>query len=475
MRRKRSTPKLALFAAITLTAPITPAAAQDLLWVRQFGTATSDVVSRVAVDGAGNACIAGATGAIRRDVFHAKYDPAGALLFTRQFGTTEDDFAHDVAVDGADNAYIAGFTKGNLGGSNAGRHDVFLVKYDTAGTRLWTRQIGTGREDVATGVAVDGAGNAYITGETAGSLGGPNAGGYDAFLAKYDAAGNLLWTRQMGTEFNDRAQDVAVDGAGNAYIAGHTSGSLGGPYAGNGDAFLAKYDASGTLLWTRQTGTTGIDQAWGVAVDDVGNAYITGWTSGSLGGTNAGGHDTFLAKYDTAGALLWTRQAGTAGIDVAYGVAVDGAGNAYITGITHGNLGGTSAGSGDVFLASYDAAGNLLWTRQTGTEFNDVAYGVAVDGTGNAYIAGRTYGSFGGTNAGLSDAFLAKYSEALCYADCDQSTGPGVLDIFDFLCFQNSFVNSEPYACDCDTSTRPGVCDVFDFLCFQDAFVAGCP
>ncbi len=62
-----------------------------------------------------------------------------------------------------------------------------------------------------------------------------------------------------------------------------------------------------------------------------------------------------------------------------------------------------------------------------------------------------------------------------CYADCDQSTGVGVLDVFDFLCFQNSFVNAEPYACDCDTSTGPGVCDIFDFLCFQDAFVAGCP
>ena len=62
-----------------------------------------------------------------------------------------------------------------------------------------------------------------------------------------------------------------------------------------------------------------------------------------------------------------------------------------------------------------------------------------------------------------------------CYADCDKSTGNGVLDVFDFLCFQNSFVNSEPYACDCDTSTGAGVCDVFDFLCFQDAFVGGCP
>ena len=89
-------------------------------------------------------------------------------------------------------------------------------------------------------------------------------------------------------------------------------------------------------------------------------------------------------------------------------------------------------------------------------------------------VAGYTRGSLGGPNAGNWDVFLARYSEVSCYADCDESTGVGVLDMRDFLCFQNSFVNGERYACDCDKSTGLLVCDIFDFLCFQNAFVNGC-
>ena len=109
-----------------------------------------------------------------------------------------------------------------------------------------------------------------------------------------------------------------------------------------------------------------------------------------------------------------------------------------------------------------------LWIRQFGTTGPDGAYALTPDGAGGVMVAGWTRGSLGGPNAGRADVFLARFAES-CYADCDQS---GVLDIFDFLCFQNSFVNGEPYACDCDPNPA---CDIFDFLCFQNAFVAGCP
>ena len=109
-----------------------------------------------------------------------------------------------------------------------------------------------------------------------------------------------------------------------------------------------------------------------------------------------------------------------------------------------------------------------LWITQFGTGTSDQAYALAPDGAGGVMVAGWTRGSLGGPNAGRADVFLARFAES-CYADCDQS---GVLDIFDFLCFQNSFVNGEPYACDCDPNPA---CDIFDFLCFQNAFVAGCP
>ena len=225
---------------------------------------------------------------------------------------------------------------------------------------------------------------------------------------------DLAWARQIGTTTDDYGQSVAVDGSGNAYISGYTYGSLGEPNAGLFDAFLAKYDSSGSVLWTRQIGTTANDESCSVAVDGSGNAYISGWTYGSLGGPNAGDGDVFLAKYDSSGLLLWTRQIGTTTWDVSQSVAVDGLGNAYISGYTYGSLGGPNPNPGyaDAFLAKYNSSGSLLWTRQIGTSADDGSGSVAVDGLGNAYISGETYGSLGGPNpnTGSGDAFLAKFS-----------------------------------------------------------------
>ncbi len=457
-----------------------PVHAQELLWTRQFGTTKIDAGLGVAVDSAGNVYITGWTegslfgpSAGRHDAFLAKYDSSGTRLWTRQIGTSNSDFSRAIAVDGEGNAYITGSNAGGFGGPGFGGNDVFLAKYDASGTPLWARQIGTSEKDDGVGVAVDGVGSAYITGYTSGSLGGTSAGHADAFLAKYDASGTLLWTRQLGTSDTDRGHAVAVDGTGNVYITGLTWGRLVWPTFGIVDVFLAKYDTSGTLLWTRQTGSPVTDEPYGLAVDNAGNAYITGDTLGSFGGPNAGLTDIFLVKYDTSGTLLWTRQASTREWDAGRGVAVDRAGNAYITGLTHGNLGGPNANltgdTSDFFLAKYDTSGTLLWTQQAGTFWDDPGLGVVLDGVGNAYITGTTKGPLGGSNAGDWDAFLVKYGNVSCYADCD---GSGVLDFFDFLCFQNSFVLGEPYACECDPDPA---CDIFDFLCFQNAFVGGCP
>jgi hypothetical protein len=149
----------------------------------------------------------------------------------------------------------------------------------------WSTQIGTAEGDQCVAVAVDAAGNAYISGSTFGSLSGTNAGSLDAFLAKFDAAGNVLWTRQIGTAHFDSGTSVAVDGAGNAYITGTTGGGLGGPNAGFDGAFLMKFDPSGSQVWSRQIGTTDDDSSVSAAVDGAGNAYISGLTSGHLAGS----------------------------------------------------------------------------------------------------------------------------------------------------------------------------------------------
>jgi phage gpG-like protein len=193
--------------------------------------------------------------------------------------------------------YISGYTDGSLGGSNAGPPDAFLTKYDASGVLEWSRQIGTPSYDYSNSVAVDGAGGVYISGHAWGSLGGPTAGDYDAFLVKYDASGVLQWSRQIGTSSQDGSYSVAADGAGGVYITGWTKGGFGEPNAGYDDAFLVKYDDSGNLLWSRQLGTSSYDYGNSVAVDGAGGVYISGHTWGSLGGPNAGGCDAFLVKY----------------------------------------------------------------------------------------------------------------------------------------------------------------------------------
>lgn len=478
--------RIGFIVLLSALVPLSPAWAQNLLWTRQLGTSANDEGRGVAVDSAGNAFITGYTkgslggsNAGSEDIFLSKYDASGALLWTQQMGTTTSDWSSDVAVDTAGNAYITGSTLGSLGSSSAGGRDAFVAKYNTSGALLWTRQLGTSSFETSEGVAVDGTGNVYITGTTQGSLGGANAGSYDFFLAKYNTSGALLWTRQLGTALYDGGTSVAVDSAGHAYIAGRTQGNLGGQNAGFNDAFVTKYDASGSLLWTQQIGTLKHEYCLGAAVDNAGNVFISGYTYGNLGGTNPDPTgttpDAFLTKYDTSGTLLWTRQLGTSREEQGWGVAVDNAGNVYQCGLTTGSLAGPNAGGYDTTLSKYDASGVLLWTHQAGTTGTDWNLGVAVSGASDVYVTGSTDGSFGGANAGRYDVFLSKYGDAPCYADCDQSTGAGNLDVFDFLCFQNSFVNGNAYACDCDTSTGIGVCDVFDFLCFQDAFVGGCP
>ncbi len=471
---RRDTAARVLGLGLLFFAPVTPAAAQDLLWTRQFGTSASEDGAAVAVDGAGNEYITGYTygelagpNAGYSDAFLAKFDAAGVLLWTRQFGTSAGDAGYGVAADGAGNAYIAGGTTGSFGGPNAGYSDAFLAKFDASGTLLWTRQVGTSATDAGIGVAVDDAGNAYMTGYTEGSLGGPNAGEFDAFLAKFDASGTLLWTHQVGTPAQDLGFSLAVDGAGTAFITGYTWGSLGGPIAGETDAFLAKYDPSGVLLWTRQFGTSAGDVGQAAAVDGAGNAYITGLTYGNLAGPNAGFEDVFLAKFDASGVLLWMRQFGTSAGDAGFGVAADDAGIAYITGSTSGSLGGPNAGYSDAFLAKFDALGTLLGTSQAGSSMDDTAWGVAVDDADNAYITGYTTGSLGGPNAGEYDCFLAKFGPPPCDADLD---GNGALDLFDFLTFVNLFNAADPRA-DCD---KNGTHDLFDFLCFVNSFNAGC-
>jgi hypothetical protein len=333
-----------------------------------------------------------------------------------EFGTSAKDRATSVAVDGSGIVYVVGHTNGALPGqTSAGQTDAFLRKYDGAGNLQWTRQFGTSGGDIARSTSVDGSGNVYVVGDTNGTFPGQTGAGTDTFVRKYDSAGNVLWTRQFGIPTETTwPGGVTVDESGHVYVVGETTGTLPDQTrVGANDAYVRKYDSAGNELWTRQFGTVSGEMANSVSVDGGGNVFVAGTTAGELPGqTSAGDTDAFVRKYDGAGNALWTRQFGTTGLDFGNSVAVDASGNAYLAGNTGDTLPGqTSAGSSDAFVTKYDGAGNALWTRQFGTNTIDKANAASVDGSGNAYVAGSTQGgTFAGqTSAGKTDAFVRKY------------------------------------------------------------------
>ncbi|HVS08921.1 MAG TPA: hypothetical protein VMS76_03530 [Planctomycetota bacterium] len=420
LAHSRSNPLLAVDTlcrlALALASATLTAAGQSQAWIRQLGTSNRDLARAAAPDGSGGVYLGGwTTGSLggpsagNDDAWLARYDSAGNQLWIRQLGTVGDDNGYAAAADGSGGVYLSGVTDSSFGGSHAGGFDAWLARYDGAGNPLWIRQLGTSANDVEWAAAPDGSGGVYIGGNTTGSLGGPNAGLRDAWLARFDSAGSQLWIRQLGTSGNERGLAAAPDASGGVYFVGETEGGLGGPNAGSYDAWLTRYDSAGSQLWIRQLGTSAYEGTNAAAPDGSGGVYVGGNTSGSLGGLNAGDADAWLARYDSAGNQLWIRQLGTGLADEVYAAAPDGSGGAYVGGTTLGSLGGANAGSYDVWLAHYDGAGNQLWIHQLGTSPEDGARAAAPDGLGGVYVGGHTYGNLGGPNAGERDAWLARY------------------------------------------------------------------
>jgi hypothetical protein len=190
----------------------------------------------------------------------------------------------------------------------------------------WTNLYGTSSGDGGYGITMDAINNIYITGYTGGTLDGQaHAGGSDIFIIKFNASGHKLFTRLSGTSSEDVGRSIAVDISGNICITGHSAGALDGQTnAGGNDIVTMKFDASGNKLFTRLSGTTGNNIGWGIGVDTNGNMYVTGETEGSLDGqTNFGGDDIFLIKYDALGNKVFTIQYGTSGVDQGRSLAVD--------------------------------------------------------------------------------------------------------------------------------------------------------
>ena len=430
-------------------------------WTQQLGTSTWDEGKDVTTDSSGNIYVTGWTGggldgntnSGNSDIFLVKFNSSGTKQWTKQLGTSSMDFGSGVTTDSSGNIYVTGYTRGGLdGNTNSGSYDIFLVKYNSSGTKQWTKQLGTSSDDWGNGVSTDSSGNIYVTGYTYGSLDG-NTNSYasrtDIFLVKYNSSGTKQWTKQLGTSYEDRGNGVTTDSSGNIYVTGYTEvnkdkrgldGNTHSGWGGVNNIFLVKYNSSGTKQWTKQLGYFS-EQGTGVTTDSSGNIYVTGHTQGCNscskvmatrgldGNTNFGSFDIFLVKYNSSGTKQWTKQLGTSYWDLGESVTTDSSDNIYVTGFTDGGLDGNTnyrseckhppKGEAerafrpcpDIFLVKYNSSGTKQWTKQLGTSSVDKGRGVTTDSSDNIYVTGGTDGDLdGNTNSGSVDIFLVKYN-----------------------------------------------------------------
>jgi hypothetical protein len=385
------------------------------------------------------------------------------LSYSTYLGGRGSDRGSAIAVDSSGNVYITGYTsstnfptKGPIQPSSAGGADVFVTKLNPTGTALvYSTYLGGSNQDIGNAIAVDSAGNAYVTGSTTSAnfptmspLQGHLNGGEDAFLLKLNPAGTaLVYSTYLGGSALDVAYGIAVDGSGNAYVTGTTPSTdfpvTPGAYQttnpGGNDAFVAKVNSTGSsLVYATYLGGDFGAHGSGIAVDGSGNAYVTGVTdstnfatAGAYQTVNAGGNDAFVAKLNSAGsALVYATYLGGSGDDRGLGIAVDGSGNASVTGgTTSTNFPTLNAyqpvygGNGDAFVTKFNASGSgLLYSTYLGGNASDNWSGgsdnggaIAVDASGNIYVTGYTFSTnfpilnaFQPTNGGYDDAFVAK-------------------------------------------------------------------
>lgn len=330
-------------------------AAGVVQWTRLWGTPGEDSGRAVSADGLGNVYVTGHTDGVLLDpnvggpgnAHLSRYTAEGIREWTVFLGTDEAEAGNGVAADRLGNIYVTGLTGGELAGPNAGLEDAYLAKFDAAGRRQWTRQFGTDGLDAGDDVAADGAGNVYLLSYT---FDAPDSLVDGAYLRKYDANGSLLWSRQVADE---PAQGVAADELGNVYITGYTRTTRYDGLYGSVDAYMTKYAADGTLGWLRFLGTPVEDQALSVSADRLGNVFVAGNTRGSLGGAYAGESDAFLARYHADGTFQESRQLGSIADERGHGISADGLGNVFLVGTTEGDLGGVNLGISDGFVARF--------------------------------------------------------------------------------------------------------------------------
>ena len=452
--------------------PIFSAGQNNRLWATYYGGLNDDKAWSVVTDVSGNVYLTGytnspagmASGGFQTqkgggyDAFVVKFDGNGNRLWASYYGGKGDEFGVSVATDALGNVYLIGNTastdfiassgfQNNYGG---GFYDAFLVKFDPFGNRLWATYYGGMDDDNGHSVTTDIGGNVYLTGWTKStdfiaSGGFQNTcwgnGNYDAFVVKFNSAGNRLWSTYYGDEGNDFGFSVATDASLNVYLTGYTnspsemaSGGFQNTFSGFNDAFLVKFNALGNRLWATYYGGTDNDAGMSVATDTSGNIYLAGEAT-STSGIASGGFQTvfsggsfsgdlFLVKFDGNGNRLWATYYGGTGDEEEASVATDVPGNVYLAGDTYstssiasGGFQNSNTGLENEFVVKFESNGNRLCATYFGNLHEEEGH-IAADGLGNIYLSGFTPSASGISSGGFQpvygggsdDAYLVKFS-----------------------------------------------------------------
>ena len=364
---------------------------------------------------------------------------AQSFSWAKNAGGLDDDFGLCISTDINGNSYVTGYfegmaTFGTIQLVSYGGYDIFIAKYDESGNCIWAKSAGGTSSESGLAISADTNGNAYVTGHfdgtaTFGTIQLVSYGGFDIFIAKYDANGNCVWAKSAGGISSDNGFAISTDANGNLYVTGDfeetaTFGTIQLVSNGTLDIFIAKYDANGNCIWAKSAGGNQWETGYGIVTDANGNSNITGYfrgtaTFGSIPLESNGDFDIFIAKYDTNGNCVWAKNAGGNDYDGGRGISTDINGNSYVTGYfggtaTFGTIQLISYGEWDIFVAKYDANGNCIWTKNAGGITYDVSYSISTDANGNSYITGyfggtATFGTIQLISYGEWDIFIAKY------------------------------------------------------------------
>jgi hypothetical protein len=463
-------------------------------WAKSIdGAGSEDQVRGVAVDTLGNAYVVGhynigaitvggvtlPTPAGGNAAYIIKFNTSGTAQWGKKIDGTGSDYGQGVAVDASGNAYVTGYygsaaitVDGVTLPIPAGGEAAYIIKFNTSGTAQWGKKIDGTNNDRGQGVAVDTSGNVYVTGyyQTAAitvdgvTLDAPT--GQAAFIIKFDKYGTAQWGKQIDGTGTDIGNGVAVDTAGNVYVTGFYQNSaitvdgvatLPVP-AGSNAGYIIKFDKYGTAQWGKKIDGTDNDQGKGVAVDTAGNVYVTGYyLSGAItvDGVTLDAPSSWAAyiiKFNTSGTAQWGKKIdGTGNYDDGRGVTVDTLGNVYVTGyynaaITLDNGVHLLTPTGiAAFLIKYTTTGVAQWAKSIDSTGTNNALGVAVDTFGNVYVGGQYNGAITLDNGVSLPAPTSMGGFVIKYTSQDATLTPYKLISDTASTSSKLLVNTSPY------------------------------